>query len=529
MSIVNPATQSLDSIVDIVENLAQAAAPRSTFNQMLIVGPATVIPYDERVRMYDKNFATEMIADGFITTDAEYKAMALYFSQSPAPTVGWVGVQVASAIKTAAVNAGGEGYSVGDVLTAVQSSAEGGTARVATIINGELKTLSLSAQGTGYVANDIVAVAGGTGGTLKVLTVDTGKVVTFEIHEPGSGYAIADGVATTGAGTGFKIDIEAIADGVVGTATILTRGTGYSIASGLATTVSPSGGTGCTIDVVSIGETPLQALTACRNINYEWYVGVCSEAAKTDHLACAAYAQSAQPSMLYAFTTSEIECLIGSDDVFYHLKALGYDALGQYSTNNALAICAVIGYAMGQNSGLDNSAFTLKFKGEIGIETEALTPSHINILKGNNANLYLSYANFYKFFGEGILSSGKWADDKINYDMLRNDLQLGEADLLNGSPKVSQTDAGALLEIMVANEACQRAVARGYLAPGKWTGSNILALKTGDTLSKGFLVQAPPYALQSIADRDARKSVPLYIAIHRAGAVHSLLIGLYVD
>jgi len=36
-------------------------------------------------------------------------------------------------------------------------------------------------------------------------------------------------------------------------------------------------------------------------------------------------------------------------------------------------------------------------------------------------------------------------------------------------------------------------------------------------------------ASQSQADREARESVPLYVAIKEAGAVHSVLIGVYVN
>jgi len=34
---------------------------------------------------------------------------------------------------------------------------------------------------------------------------------------------------------------------------------------------------------------------------------------------------------------------------------------------------------------------------------------------------------------------------------------------------------------------------------------------------------------QTQADREARKSVPLYIAIKESGAVHSVLVGVYVN
>jgi len=72
-------------------------------------------------------------------------------------------------------------------------------------------------------------------------------------------------------------------------------------------------------------------------------------------------------------------------------------------------------------------------------------------------------------------------------------------------------------------------VRRGFLAPGQWNGQNILNLSTGDMLPKGYLVQAEPVASQAQADREARKCPPIYVAIKEAGAIHSLLIGVYVN
>jgi hypothetical protein len=188
-----------------------------------------------------------------------------------------------------------------------------------------------------------------------------------------------------------------------------------------------------------------------------------------------------------------------------------------------------MGYAMGQNTGLAKSAYTLKFKREIGVDTEDLTTNAINLITGNNGNLYLSYGNYYNIFLQGVMSDGTFFDEKINLDMLVSDIQLGVMDLLYGVPKVPQTDPGVTQIIHAVNEACELSVNRGFLAPGLWTGSDILNLKYGDVLPKGYLVQAPAVATQSRADREARKSPPIYVAIKEAGAIHSVLIGVYVN
>jgi hypothetical protein len=446
----------LQNIVDVVVSVSPLAAPRSTFNQLLIVGNSAVIPSfgaNSRIREYQQ--ADAMLTDGFTDSSPEYLAALLYFSAKPAPTTLWVGRHNLTTLKTLALNAPGSGYHVGDILTIVH--------------------------------------AGASGGTVTVLTVDgSGDITSLSpaITTPGTGYAIAAGCAVTG---------------------------GY--------------GTSATIDVSAIGESPLQAIQACRAINFEWYVGVVLDAITADHEVIAPWAEAAQPPTVYAFTTQDADVLnnVGGNVCLTLMGESFSRTISQYSTDNPYAIVAVMGYAMGQNTGLANSAFTLKFKGEVGINTEQLAPTQVGYIEGANCNLYLSYGNYYNIFEQGKMANGQFFDEIINIDMLANNVQLTVMDLLYQTPKVPQTDAGVTQIIHACNVACQQAVDIGFLAPGLWTGVDILNLKNGDTLPKGYLVQAPPVASQSSADRQARKSPPIYIAIKEAGAIHSVLLGLYIN
>ncbi len=283
-----------------------------------------------------------------------------------------------------------------------------------------------------------------------------------------------------------------------------------------------------------------EALQACREANSEWYIGICLGAAYSDHIACAAYIETVDPSSVYAFNTSDADCLTGvasPPDIFTYLKSLNYArTIGQYTTtqgpvypNNIYGIVAIMGYACGQNSGLANSAFTLKFKQEVGIAIEPLSSTQINVIEGNNGNVYLEYANYYTIFEQGRMANGSFFDERINIDMLVNNLQLTIMDLLYQNPKIPQTDSGVTQLIEACNEACDESLRIGFLGPGTWTGANILNLKKDDPLPNGYLVQAPALSTQTQADREARKSVPLYIAIKEAGAVHSVLVGVYVN
>ena len=89
-------TLNLDQIVDVTVEVSPSAVPRASFNQLLILGvtglgisvPITAV---ERVREY--SVVTDMLTDGFVTTDAEYLAAVKYMSQSPSPGTFWIGVR----------------------------------------------------------------------------------------------------------------------------------------------------------------------------------------------------------------------------------------------------------------------------------------------------------------------------------------------------------------------------------------------------------------------------------------------------
>lgn len=282
---------------------------------------------------------------------------------------------------------------------------------------------------------------------------------------------------------------------------------------------------------LTASETMLAAVQACRLANSQWYpVFVCG-ATKTDHLAIAAYIETATPASTYFGTTSDADVPTATaGNVLLTLKGLLYTrTFMQYSTATPYAICGAMGYAMGQNTGLNGSSYTLKFKNEVGVTTEPLTATQALSIETANGNLYLNYGYYYNILEQGVSSAGRFFDEILNLDMLANNIQLNIMDTLYQNPKVPQTDAGVLQLIRACNQACDLAVNVGFIAPGQWTGMPVLNLKTDDTLPKGYLVQAPAISTQSDADRQARKSPPLYIAIKEAGAIHSVLIGVYVN
>ena len=476
MSIPLPLTQSLNSVIDVVVSVSPQAAPRTLFNQALFIGTAAHLSSQTvRIKRYDANFATEMVADGFATTDPEYIAANLYFGQEPTPQYLWIGRQDLTALNDTAcsVDAGGTLYAVGDILT----------------------------------------VAGGTNGRLQVLTVNsgTGAVLTVGIASPTSLYPYPNG-------------------------------TGYSASTtGAATTTNSQHGSSCTISFATVGESCVDALAYCRATNFDWYDAVCLAAVDADHLACAAYMQSASPVGTYFFTTNDASALNGvAGNIGLELQALSYSrTLGQYATTqggapaaaaNPYAVCSLLGYAEGQDTGLANSAYTLKFKQEIGINPEPLTPTQINNIQSANLNYYGNWGNYYNWLIDGRMSNGSFYDQTKNLDILSSMIQLNVADLLNGNPKIPLTDTGVSALVHAVNQACQQAVTTGFLAPGVFTGATaVMKLNPGDAIPLGYITQAMPVSSLSNAQLSARQAPPIYCVIQLAGAIHSCVINVQVS
>lgn len=358
----------------------------------------------------------------------------------------------------------------------------------------------------------------------------------------GSGYVVGDiiGIVQGGASAG-QARVTTIGGGgaVTGLAAVTTNdGTGYAIASALTTT--GGSGTALQVDITAIGETPLVAFQNCRNASGVWYAGMVTSAVTADHIAIAAYAESAQPLTFYYGTTADAAVLAGSaGNLMATLKAAAYKNTAiVYSTtqsgaapNNAYAAAAVMGLEMGLNTGLPNSYFTLWGKVLAGVLVEpGITPAQVNVLSGLNCNFYVGYANQFTILQPGVTPSGIFIDLILNRAILQVNLQFQLTNLLISVPSVPQTDPGEQQLIHACNTICQAAVNTGYLAPGTYEGIQpVIDLDPGDPLPAGFLCQAYPYSTQSLADHNARKAMPIYIVINESGAVQSLVIGVIVN
>jgi hypothetical protein len=305
------------------------------------------------------------------------------------------------------------------------------------------------------------------------------------------------------------------------------------------------------------GETPLEAFTACRETDLQWYAGMFVGAATVhDHLAIAEYIEGVTPPSQYWLTWADLTTAGGSPPapLFEALMAAGYKrTFSVYSTpqtgstppwpDNIYASAAVLGVAMGRNNGLPGSYFDIMFKPVRLIGPEPLTIQQTAALCGTvdrtnpgvNANVVVQYQNGDIWTQMGVMASGNWFDQILFLDMLVNQIQVDGVHLLTTMPAVPITDGGALAMKNAIAAACQTSQDLGFIAPsGVWHGPavptyGIPAIQDGSALPKGYYLWSQPVSSMT-ADQRAKRILPsITVALIEAESGHSLTVTVLVQ
>lgn len=277
------------------------------------------------------------------------------------------------------------------------------------------------------------------------------------------------------------------------------------------------------------GETRVEALTACRAANPDWYIAYFPDADNADHLLLAAYMEAASPFGQYFINTSDADVKNdATGNLFAALKAAGYKRThGMYSTT-AHAVMSVAGFAMANTSDNAGSDYTIMFKTLPGVTAESLTTAEVTGIEANYGNVYVTRGG-NTGYEKGNQFSGDWFDEIIGLDKLANDIEVSVANFLYQSGEVPQTEGGMQQLRAVIATACERSRVRGFVAPGEWTGDSILSIRTGDELPDGYLVLSDAISSQSAEDRAARIAPNVYALVKLSGAIQSVAITVNVN
>jgi hypothetical protein len=476
----------LNPVVNIIVNLSTISAPRKAFDTACLMGDVGAVADFTNARIVTYDSVDSMLSAGFPSTSRIVKAAQLIFGQAKTPRQVMVG-------KAGTVNTAGKNtYTLTTNAVAEDTVTFGGVTLTAGAENGFAVGETVAATATNIAA---AFAANATINATYNVTVDGAAIVVTE--------KTAGGGDTPGAMT--------------------TTGT-LVIAAGMATSSATR------------AETPVETYTACRQADGEWYVGlICADLTDEQILEVAAYNESCTPDSVFAFTTAEAAVTDPTDGgIFSQLQLLMYRrTIGQYSTAHPDAIAAIVGWAMGAMTGTANSAYTLAYKSEVGVLAENavqnFSTNKVNAVKSFNGNVYINRGSYYNIFEEGKVFDGSWFDEIIYLDKFKNDCQLTIMDLLVQNNKLPQTESGMGRIKNAIKTECESLNTIGFISAGVWKSGDMLDLKYGDTLPRGYIIQSEPINDQSQADRDARKAPPIYVSLKLAGAIHHVTVQVDVN
>lgn len=474
--------------------LTPVASPSPNLSTLLILGTSPVIDVTQRMREYAD--LTEVGQD-FGVTDEEYLAAQIWFGQDPTPD----SVNIGRWAKTA---------TPGILQCGPLSSANSQIAAWNTIADGSFK----------------IAVDGGVSTLVQALNFSAAANLNAIAADITTAMATAAVAATCqyNASTN-NFEFLTTQTGPTATCSFLTAGTAGTDLSDMLAGLATSPGAYLANGIAA--ETALAAVQLFDDqFAGQWYGLAVPSSSATDFAAIAAYLEAdTNIPHFQEFTSQDANCLLASSttDVMYLAKLAAYTRSAiQYSSTSVYAMISALAKILTTDWEGSGTTITLMFKTEPLITPENLSTTQANAIDGKNGNVYASYNDGSANFQTGITPSGQYIDTVIGCDWLRLAIQTACYDYMRQVPKVPQTDSGMHSLATVIESVCDKAVNNGLAAPGVWTGPSFGQLKTGQTLAKGYYVYCPPISSQSAADRQARKSVPIQVALKLAGAVQSV-------
>lgn len=491
---------NINDIVNVSVNLSPVAAQGRNFGNMMIVGTSNVIDVVQRFRYYT---TLSQVGTDFGNNSQEYAAAARFFGQSPTPPSLYIGRWASTA--TAGILHGGS-LTPAQQLIAPWNAITTGAFKIG--FNGVAPILYSTLNFSGATTMNAVAAI------INTAIAAVGTCVWNAVYG--------------------RFDVTSLVTGV-------TSAVSYATAPGAGTDISGllclTAATGAQVPVPGqIAESLLSAVQALAVKSNDWYGLYNADvvtAVTADYIAVATFIEAATPSRMFGITTADQNTLIpgNTTNVAYQLNQAKYQrTFAQYSSLDAQAAVSEFGRFLTVDPTGTNTTITMKFKQEPGVLAETLTEDQASALIAINCNVFVNYNNSTAIVQNGTVASGFYIDEIWGTDWLQNYTQTNVFNLLyNSTTKIPQTDAGVSQIVTTVTAAMQQGVLNGLLAPGIWNGPNVGSLLTGQTLPMGFYVYAPPIALQTSAERAARKSPPIQVCVKLAGAIHSVNVIISVN
>lgn len=477
-------------LIKVDVNLAPSAAQVQNLSTLLVLA-TSVVDTVERMRVYD-SYDDVVSEFGSPVSSPIAAAAQLWFSQSPQPRELLVGRWAQTSTN-------------GKLVCAPLTTSQQALANFTGITTG---TLTLTKDG-GAVTN-VTGINLSTALNLNNVAALLQTAIT----------AVTAGVTVTWVASQSRFEITSTTAGAASSISFLT-GTVASALGGL------SSSSGAYLVQGVVAETIAAALADFDDrFGQQWYGLAVPGISTTDGLSAAATIEALGNKHFYFHTTQEAGALsaVTTTDFLYQAEALGFKrTYGQYSSYHASAAVSAAARIMTTNYNGANTVITLMYKQMPGVQAETLTSTQMSSLKAKAGNVFVEYNNDTAILENGVTASGSFVDEVMGTDWLSLTIQNEWFNLLYQSfTKVPQTDEGTHLLVTLAEKVLGQGVTNGLIAPGVWNSGGFGILKQGDFLPKGFYVYAPRVSTQLQADREARKSVPVQIAVKLAGAIHTV-------
>lgn len=372
---------SIRDFVVVTISSATARVTRASFSVPLIHAP---VKYwnDQRIHTYTDPL--DMLDDGFLSTDAAYKAAVKLMAQAISPTSFKVGrkKENVNCIQTITFDA---------VATA-------GTFNIA-----------IGAQTTAAIAYNAnaAAIEAAVGALTGYDCSVTGDMPVAEVNIEFNGVSANTDVAE------MVVDVTSLTG--VTTATVTVDQYGSAV------------------------ETWADSFNALMAEDNDWFGYMATTHVKADILALAALIQT--QVKMYVTASADADCITAAGtDVGTAMKLLSYDhTVPIYSADAAnFPDAALLGGEIAKDPGSSN----WKFKTLVGITPDVLSGTAITNLKAHNLNYYETVGGINMISSEGITSEGEYADIIFGTLWLQTTMAEDIFSILANEDKVPFTDRG---------------------------------------------------------------------------------------
>ncbi|WP_288445441.1 DUF3383 domain-containing protein [uncultured Serratia sp.] len=514
---------SINQVINAQIMPSAMAAARRDLSMAALFTPEVGQAFTDGQTRYVTVASAQDVANLFGSGSSAHRAAQALFSVRPKPNKAIVArwAREKQAIPAVAASLKGGTLSIG--LSALSKITDGyfmlpvGDRRL------EIKGINLSGAKKLADIADIVNKSFGTNWQFQAVWDATGNRLLLQAKKAGQndavrfGYAYRNNALTAESGAGMNAESgAALSADASGTYV----GELLKLQNGQATLVDGQ-------DAIDLPpETPSEALGKLENTFQNWY-GAYFAAALTDEQLTDAHdwVASAPSAKVLAFTAIRDEQLLW--DNANVLKRLADKNSGrlmvQYNkTGDDHAAAALLGIALSTNWNAINSAKTVKFKQQTSVQSDdRITLNEAEKARRLGVNFYTDYDGV-AMLAEGVMIGGTFIDETVGLDAFLDACQKQAFSTLQGNAsKIPQTDKGQAQLIGSLVTIGEEFVRNGFLAGGVWRGNDVGNLTYGDRLDAGYYFYSDTYDWQSIADREARKAMPILCAIKLAGAIHS--------